>query len=426
MEAGLPAMKATGHVVSGVGKMLTDKKHETFSLSTSLQAEMTKGERTVFSTLIETQPVPPGIKERYGKNWEQLLDVLQRITIAFRKDDRLALHELLAQLDVVLQQLLHNYSPLQKGAVLPVQTKKTTFFSGGNDLLNAASDADAIEAKLLGLLRTFAQQWSLKAEEFHKQSTFVKQLLREMEKMILPQHGKNRMTPSLSGATNEETGHWKKNSQNLPLENGFLSRAISATDKQKLHQQQSPTPLQQSREHIRYSSRGMINKDVSFSQPMNAIWQYVVYAEPGAPDGLKSFFTHLARWAATGYFSYGPTGGQQFQIRLVPEHLGPLMIRISQENGQISATITTRSAEALHLVESQLHHLKHALSVQNVTYDRLEVLENPGAFEQRKDFADDRREEPEQKRDSQQIEDDDPKSEDQTFTFLQWLKKQWG
>ena len=60
-------------------------------------------------------------------------------------------------------------------------------------------------------------------------------------------------------------------------------------------------------------------------------------------------------------------------IRLVPEHLGQVEVKLSMQNGQLTATFTTETASAKDALESNLAILRSNLQSQGVAVDRLIV-----------------------------------------------------
>lgn len=64
-------------------------------------------------------------------------------------------------------------------------------------------------------------------------------------------------------------------------------------------------------------------------------------------------------------------------IRLVPEHLGQVEVKLSMQNGQLSATIMTDSVMAKDALESNLASLRLSLHNQGVTVERLVVAQTP-------------------------------------------------
>ncbi|AGA58221.1 flagellar hook-length control protein [Thermobacillus composti KWC4] len=66
-------------------------------------------------------------------------------------------------------------------------------------------------------------------------------------------------------------------------------------------------------------------------------------------------------------------GVSEARILLVPEHLGEVAVRITLQNGQLTAQFMTESAVAKDLIENQFVVLRGALQSQGIQVERLEV-----------------------------------------------------
>ena len=67
------------------------------------------------------------------------------------------------------------------------------------------------------------------------------------------------------------------------------------------------------------------------------------------------------------------TGVSEARILLVPEHLGEVAVRITLQNGQLTAQFVTENAIAKDLIENQFVALRGALQSQGIQVDGLEV-----------------------------------------------------
>jgi len=63
------------------------------------------------------------------------------------------------------------------------------------------------------------------------------------------------------------------------------------------------------------------------------------------------------------------------RIRLIPEHLGELDVKISVQNGTVTALFTAETAAAREMLEMQLPMLRTALQQQGFQVDRLVVTQ---------------------------------------------------
>src|SRR5690606_9997968 len=65
-------------------------------------------------------------------------------------------------------------------------------------------------------------------------------------------------------------------------------------------------------------------------------------------------------------------------IRLIPEQLGRVEVKLTMNNGQLTASIMTESAMAKEVLESNLGTLRSSLLTQGVAVERLSVSQQPG------------------------------------------------
>ncbi|WP_273831737.1 flagellar hook-length control protein FliK [Guptibacillus sedimenti] len=70
------------------------------------------------------------------------------------------------------------------------------------------------------------------------------------------------------------------------------------------------------------------------------------------------------------------------RIKLSPENLGQLDIRLTTLDGKVTAHIVTATAGAKELIESQLHQLRHTLVQQGIQLDKVEVVQQSQGSQQ--------------------------------------------
>ncbi|WP_078554673.1 flagellar hook-length control protein FliK [Bacillus alkalicellulosilyticus] len=92
-------------------------------------------------------------------------------------------------------------------------------------------------------------------------------------------------------------------------------------------------------------------------------------------------------------------GMSQLTIKLNPAHLGRLDITLMQQNGVITARVLASSTMAKDLIESQLHQLRQSFVQQQLTVERIEVVQQHSAGQLDKDEQN--KQEQEQKQDEQ-------------------------
>ena len=73
------------------------------------------------------------------------------------------------------------------------------------------------------------------------------------------------------------------------------------------------------------------------------------------------------------------SGVSEARILLVPEHLGEVAVRITLQNGQLTAQFVTENSAAKELIENQLVMLRGVLQSQGIQVERLEVTQGTAA-----------------------------------------------
>ncbi|MEK3808931.1 flagellar hook-length control protein FliK [Bacillus sp. FSL H8-0547] len=82
--------------------------------------------------------------------------------------------------------------------------------------------------------------------------------------------------------------------------------------------------------------------------------------------------------------AFAINGFSQMTIRLAPEHLGLLTVKLQRLNGETTAKIITSTSSAKELVEHSIQHLKAALPAFQIAVDRFDVYgEQPDLFRER-------------------------------------------
>ncbi|MGP1907506.1 flagellar hook-length control protein FliK [Metabacillus sp. JX24] len=82
--------------------------------------------------------------------------------------------------------------------------------------------------------------------------------------------------------------------------------------------------------------------------------------------------------------AFALNGFSQMTIRLAPEHLGLLTVKLQRLNGETTAKIITSTSSAKELVEHSIQHLKAALPAFQIAVDRFDIYgEQPDSFRDR-------------------------------------------
>lgn len=102
---------------------------------------------------------------------------------------------------------------------------------------------------------------------------------------------------------------------------------------------------------------------------------------------LGQLSERLGEWMAR-FTSTGGNVKTETVLRLVPEHLGSVEVKLSIQNGQLSATIAAETAMAKEALETNLAALRTTLQQHGVTVERLVVSQMSSAEPQTGMFQD--------------------------------------
>ncbi|MDZ5781812.1 flagellar hook-length control protein FliK [Marinococcus luteus] len=108
--------------------------------------------------------------------------------------------------------------------------------------------------------------------------------------------------------------------------------------------------------------------------------------------------------------------GASYTIRLHPEHLGRLDVKLTKIEGQWTAQLITTSKGAQELVEGSVHKLRHSFLQQNLQVERIEVAEHPDFYKE-----EEQKEEPEEQREAVNMQEESSEEERSFEDILQQL-----
>ncbi|WP_019424988.1 flagellar hook-length control protein FliK [Paenibacillus sp. OSY-SE] len=97
----------------------------------------------------------------------------------------------------------------------------------------------------------------------------------------------------------------------------------------------------------------------------------VVHADRFA-DEMAGFVVKQLRFSKLGNVS-------EAKISLYPEHLGQVDVRLTMQNGQLTARFMTEHGMAKDMLEQQMSLLRGALQTQGIQVDKLEVSQQPAS-----------------------------------------------
>jgi flagellar hook-length control protein FliK len=87
----------------------------------------------------------------------------------------------------------------------------------------------------------------------------------------------------------------------------------------------------------------------------------------------QEFTNQLLNAFKTSKFAQLPNEANRLIIKLNPEHLGSLTVRLVQKNGEMIARIITSTESAKELLDHSVHQLKQALPSIQIEIERFDV-----------------------------------------------------
>lgn len=130
---------------------------------------------------------------------------------------------------------------------------------------------------------------------------------------------------------------------------------------------------------VKISNDGKLDYSTSTLQStnMSKIEQYVIHiqqtntTEQASQQKIVEQFQQILEKST---FLKGPNGSNQLFIRLQPEHLGDVVIKLTQINGEMIVKLVVQSQMAKDMLEGNLQQLRHLFSPQQVIIEKQEVV----------------------------------------------------
>ncbi|MGJ7909823.1 flagellar hook-length control protein FliK [Neobacillus sp. LXY-1] len=130
-----------------------------------------------------------------------------------------------------------------------------------------------------------------------------------------------------------------------------------------------------------------LDKDQLFLTPNNGIQanqslqniNHTVLQEAGTPSPVltvSEFAPEISEWI--GRFvkiTDGPVGSTEAKFSLYPEHLGHVEVKITSQQGMVTAQIVTDTSMAKEALEGQLQQLKQSLQQQGIQLQKIDVVQ---------------------------------------------------
>lgn len=241
---------------------------------------------------------------------------------------------------------------------------------------NLKSNLQDTLIQLEGLL----QQGSLKQVQQQEPTVFVAQQLQALTALLNGESVEANKSQTKSNAANQQLFV----AQNAPQEE-------ASTFLHRLAQQVVNPSLLTS---VTVAGEQSMDSDETQTAPEPISWNQFTAS---SSDSLKTLTPEIAKTAATSYvvadefaesmsglivqkFDLSTVDGvSEAKIMLFPEHLGQVDVRISMQNGILTAVFQTDTAMAKDMLDNQMAQLRSALQAQGLMVDKLEVTQGQNA-----------------------------------------------
>ncbi|ANB60864.1 flagellar hook-length control protein FliK [Anoxybacteroides amylolyticum] len=125
-----------------------------------------------------------------------------------------------------------------------------------------------------------------------------------------------------------------------------------------------------------------VNNSIMFSFFQQAGVPVISLNETASKSNVnQQFVQQLIEVMKGSKFTKLANGQAQLIVRLHPEHLGTLTIKLVQENGELMAKIIASSTSAKELIEANIHQIRHAIPVQNIAIEKFDVFNQQQTYE---------------------------------------------
>lgn len=304
--------------------------------------------------------------------------------------------------------------------------------------------SEEIGAMLLSVIQTFGQMKNVSTNKhpehiLHEEALRFKdvkeQLVRLMDKF------------SEHIRTNEpfrQALQQYESSNNDQMRNPLLKNVMAFLVKQ-VQKGQLQSTLHQSDRGLQHSDELLAREVMTRKVPIEVQerqsrfpGQVQVPLQQGAVDRIQQFEWHsqfrqttdeptlikqVERMLATSRMSAFRNGITELTVRLQPEQLGSLAIKLVHEKGEVTARIIAQTDVARNLIESQIHQLRLAFLGQNINVEKIEVLHteqtNSEAEERDEGKQDEQKNNEQMKRQHEQLRQEN--DEDDEASFHAWL-----
>ncbi|RAK23373.1 flagellar hook-length control protein FliK [Anoxybacillus vitaminiphilus] len=122
-------------------------------------------------------------------------------------------------------------------------------------------------------------------------------------------------------------------------------------------------------------TKNILLTTVSRQASMNMSESVIMLEQSKSKHDIQQSFIHqFLDIIKAGKFTNLKNGQSQFIIRLHPEHLGSLTIKLFQENGELTAKIIASTTSAKELIEASIQQIRHVIPTENISVEKFDVF----------------------------------------------------
>lgn len=280
-------------------------------------------------------------------------------------------------------------------AIINQTVQQTSFDAGKSGVEKQVSPE--FSNKLASLVNSF-----MPANQTKSDGTNPQKMIEQMSRLLENQSGQQTQTKSMEALTQQlkQTASSEADAKNNYLQQ-LLNRGLSTTDTTSSKAQPTSLGTQE--------STGVMAK----------AQQAVLYLGEGKTEQARSqeFVKQFQDLLGKSNLQSFKNGTQQLTLKLHPEHLGRLDVKLTQQNGQLTAQLLTTTKTARDMVESQIQQLRTTFQQQNIQVDRIEIQQQQTSNLQQEDGKQEQQEQTGEQQDNQQEQSGD----EDTETFAEML-----
>lgn len=167
------------------------------------------------------------------------------------------------------------------------------------------------------------------------------------------------------------------------------------------------------------------SENLNTGQPISKLEQFVVHVKQSNTSDQKAMENKLMeefqKVIKGSKFMSGPNGSNQLLLKLKPDHLGDVSIKLTQLNGEMIVKITATTQAAKDALESNIQQLRHMFSPQQVVIEKQDAQSFQQAQEEWTGTFDEQMSESSQQNDSDEHENNDGDPDKESLNFEELL-----